>query len=69
MEEKILRDIAKFIFRSEPRPGRCFRCERVINEDVEFRDTRSQKEWHISHLCQQCQDRMFRDRDDTPTKF
>ena len=38
--------------------GRCPLCKRGITEN-EFKDKKSLREYKISGLCQQCQDKMF----------
>lgn len=38
--------------------GKCPFCGKTVNAD-EFRDELSLKEYHISGLCQECQDEMF----------
>ena len=40
-----------------PEVGRCV-CGVVIREDS-FRDKKSEKEWFLSSLCMECQDRVF----------
>ena len=52
----------------EGNSNRCCRCKRIVDEVTEFRNVKSQKEWCVSHLCQQCQDHILREQDDTPTK-
>lgn len=39
--------------------GCCPFCGKEINIDNEFRDELSIKEYHISGLCQACQDKVF----------
>jgi len=39
--------------------GRCPFCKKKINPDIEFRDELSRKEFKISGLCQNCQDKTF----------
>ena len=39
--------------------GKCPFCGKVIDVDHEFRDELSLKEYHISGLCQSCQDEVF----------
>jgi hypothetical protein len=34
-------------------------CGRIITPDTEFRNETSRKEYQISGLCQQCQDKVF----------
>jgi uncharacterized protein with PIN domain len=51
---------ARMRFRADPRPGRCFRCERIIAGTVnEFRDRKDFMEYKKTGLCQQCQDIVF----------
>jgi hypothetical protein len=38
--------------------GKCPCCEEVINE-ADFRDELSKKEFHVSGMCQSCQDSVF----------
>lgn len=48
--------------------GVCVICEGVIRGREDFRDDLSWKEYHISHLCQSCQDKVFdQDIDTIPT--
>lgn len=37
----------------------CPLCKKPIDENRDFRDTLSQKEYYLSGLCQNCQDRAF----------
>ncbi|RAP48940.1 MAG: hypothetical protein BZ138_08540 [Methanosphaera sp. rholeuAM270] len=43
------------------RQGKCPFCGKLINPDEEFRDQLSVKEYHISGLCQKCQDEVFKE--------
>jgi len=36
-------------------------CEKGIDPDIEFRDNLSVKEYHMSGICQTCQDGIFHD--------
>jgi hypothetical protein len=66
MNKKIVRAIAQAIFKSDPRPGRCYRCQRIIDERSEFLNAQSRTEWRLSHLCQQCQDWAFQEELSSP---
>lgn len=37
---------------------KCAFCGELINK---LRDQESVQEWHISHMCQECQDKTFQD--------
>lgn len=39
--------------------GKCPFCGKKINPETEFKDPLSLKEFHISGLCQKCQDEFF----------
>lgn len=53
---------ARMRFHANPRPGRCFCCERIIGEESkEFRSRDSFMEYKKTGLCQQCQDILFAD--------
>ena len=39
--------------------GECPSCGAIINPETDFRDELSRKEYHISGLCQECQDQVF----------
>lgn len=39
--------------------GKCGLCDKDIDEETEFRDEESKKEFKISGLCQQCQDEIY----------
>ena len=41
--------------------GKCPFCGKIIDVSKEFRDELSLKEYHISGLCQMCQDEVFQD--------
>ena len=38
--------------------GMCVFCQKKVKES-DFRNEISLKEWHVSHLCQACQDSVF----------
>ena len=40
------------------REGKCATCNKEIKEE-DFRDSRSKKEYSISGMCQECQDKVF----------
>jgi len=61
MNEYFVGALAKTLYGASGRPGRCHRCDRLVNEEEEFRNIKGKKEWKISHLCQQCQDWIFRE--------
>jgi hypothetical protein len=69
MDSKLVSMLATAVFDSTPRPGRCYRCQRIVNERQEFRDHKSYTEWKISHLCQQCQDLAFRNPEEEHSDF
>jgi len=48
-------------FRNQPRPGRCFRCEKIIDEEKEFRNKLAFMKYKQFGLCQSCQDVVFAD--------
>jgi len=39
----------------------CPFCGKEVDPDIEFRDELSRQEFHISELCQKCQDEVFRE--------
>lgn len=39
--------------------GKCPFCGKKVNPETEFKDQLSLKEFHISGLCQKCQDEFF----------
>ena len=39
--------------------GKCPFCGKKVNPETEFKDPLSLKEFHISGLCQKCQDEFF----------
>ena len=41
------------------RSNTCVFCSKVINPDTDFKDELSRKEFTISSICQQCQDKTF----------
>ena len=41
------------------RGNTCVFCSKVINPDTDFRDELSRKEFTISSICQECQDKTF----------
>jgi hypothetical protein len=54
-------DIIKLLFPEKAKlieEGKCPLCE-ASTKGAEFRDTVSQKEFHISGMCQSCQDYFF----------
>jgi hypothetical protein len=53
------RDLTIAAARAHPRPGRCFRCEKIIDESKEFRDKISFMKYKQFGLCQPCQDVIF----------
>jgi hypothetical protein len=44
---------------ANPRPGRCYRCEKLVDESKNFRSMLALAEYKLSGLCQQCQDIVF----------
>jgi len=42
----------------EPGASSCVFCKKEV-KDEDFRDELSKKEWNISRLCQECQDKTF----------
>ena len=44
----------------ERKEGKCPFCHKTVNAE-EFKDELSLNEYHISGLCQQCQDRIFKE--------
>lgn len=60
MHRNIAVAAARMRFSANPRPGRCFRCERIMTDECkEFRDWESFMEYKKTGLCQQCQDIVF----------
>jgi hypothetical protein len=62
-EEFMRRDLtvglARSAFGAHQRPGRCFRCEKLVDESTNFRTTSALAKYKLSGLCQQCQDIEF----------
>jgi len=42
--------------------GLCTICKKKINPDLEFQDELSRKEYNISGMCQDCQDKTFNNK-------
>jgi len=57
--EKFLNDLAKHMYGRERNSGVCVSCgsDKVKPED--FKNNLSRKEYTISYLCQECQDKVF----------
>ena len=57
--------IQELIKKMAPRPesfeGKtiCALCGKSVDVDADFKDELSKKEWLISHICQECQDKTF----------
>ena len=57
--ERMLNDLTKGVFGRERNSGACVTCGIVVNPDTDFRNEISKREWHISFMCQACQDSVF----------
>lgn len=56
MRRDLIAGLARMCFGASPRPGRCLRCEKLVDESKNFRSTAALAEYKLSGLCQQCQD-------------
>lgn len=59
MRRDLMIAAARTCFKSQPRPGRCFRCEKIIDESKEFRNKIAFMKYKQFGLCQPCQDIVF----------
>lgn len=49
-------EMAKVILHTNPKPGHCHMCDAKVEY---FKDELSLREYHISGMCQECQDKTF----------
>lgn len=54
--EASLDEFTKKVFGRSRKENCCVICG---EEDIKFKDEISRREWHISHMCQTCQDETF----------
>ncbi len=64
MDNRLLKDLAQMFERRAK--GLCPNCEKnmQLEENLNFKDELSQKEFKISGLCQKCQDETFKEPTD-----
>jgi hypothetical protein len=57
--EKALNDLTEKVFGRKRNSGVCVTCGSTKVKRENFKDNISWKEWHISYMCQECQDGVF----------
>lgn len=50
----------------DPRQGFCALCGKEVDPTTDFKDDCSRKEWTISGMCQDCQDKLFAPEEEDP---
>jgi len=61
MNEKIMRNLGFGKQVDDVKKSKCPICGKKIDPTVEFKDPLSRKEYDISGMCQDCQDKIFGD--------
>lgn len=56
MRRDLTAGLAHKYFGPNGRPGRCFNCEKLVDESKNFRSTAALAKYRLLGLCQQCQD-------------
>jgi hypothetical protein len=61
--EAFIKNFKKAAF-GETSEGHCVSCKAKVEGRKDFKDEISYKEWHLSNLCQKCQDEVFSEPED-----
>lgn len=56
MRQDLTAGLARMYFGPNARPGRCARCEKLVDESKDFRTKAALAKYKLTGLCQQCQD-------------
>jgi hypothetical protein len=70
--QHILNALSEYLTGQPVKPNTCSTCGKeidLLHLHREFKDQLSLREWHISHMCQRCQDEVFEGDDDSDYYF
>ena len=62
--EELKNNFAKLVFGRERKENQCVMCGKAVNPNTDFPDLLSKKEFFISYMCFECQEKVFNEPDD-----